>query len=409
MSIDFTGERVVPGQVDPDLWNEHIARYVYASSFCTGARVLDAGTGAGYGCATLADNARSVVGLDIAHDAVRFASAEYDRPNASWLQASLVALPFTGDAFDVVVAFEVIEHLADWRQFLQEARRVLRDGGVFLVSTPNKSFYAESREQSGPNPFHEYEFEYAEFRDALCEVFPYVHIVLENHSQCIVFDAGGGQDSDARMVEPGSVQDANFYLAVCSSASVEASSFVYVPRAANVLKERGDHIRRLEQELSTKNDWLAKAQSEHAELVAVHERQTHELRASNTWAEELNVKLKASADRVVALQGELDDQQQVALRTAREYQQHLDEAHRDLAARTEWARDLEMQAAECREQLAQCVALLDDAEATVVERTNWAQDLERQLVAAQSLLAGIRASRWVKLGRIIQVGPELPS
>ena len=45
MTIEFTGERVVPDRVDLDLWNEHIARYVFAKRFCAGARVLDAGTG----------------------------------------------------------------------------------------------------------------------------------------------------------------------------------------------------------------------------------------------------------------------------------------------------------------------------------------------------------------------------
>jgi hypothetical protein len=181
---------------------------------------------------------------------------------------------------------------------------------------------------------------------------------------------------------------------------------VYVPRAANVLKERAEHIRRLESELEIKNDWLAKAQSEHAELVALHEQQTQELKASNTWAAKLNENLKATADRVVALQDELDEQQRVALKTAQDYQAHLDETHRDLEARTRWARDLETQAKESSEQLTRCVALLDQAEATVVERTVWARDLQRQL---EEVRTAVRTSRWIKLGRIIRMGPELPS
>jgi hypothetical protein len=65
MNIEFTGERVVPGRVDPDLWNEHISRYVFAKQFCAGARVLDAGTGAGYGCSALAQHARLASALTL--------------------------------------------------------------------------------------------------------------------------------------------------------------------------------------------------------------------------------------------------------------------------------------------------------------------------------------------------------
>jgi SAM-dependent methyltransferase len=64
---EFTGERVIPGQVDVDLLNEHMARYTFAARLARGKRVLDAGCGAGYGSAELASQADSVtVGVDVA-------------------------------------------------------------------------------------------------------------------------------------------------------------------------------------------------------------------------------------------------------------------------------------------------------------------------------------------------------
>ena len=48
-----------------------------------------------------------------------------------------------------MVAFEVIEHLENWRGFLREARRVLAPTGQFIVSTPNKLYYTESRGARG--------------------------------------------------------------------------------------------------------------------------------------------------------------------------------------------------------------------------------------------------------------------
>ena len=45
---EFTGERVVPGQVNDDLWAEHISRYAFAARFAADRDVLDIGSGTGY-------------------------------------------------------------------------------------------------------------------------------------------------------------------------------------------------------------------------------------------------------------------------------------------------------------------------------------------------------------------------
>ena len=134
---EFTGERLIPGEVDIDLLNEHMARYHFAVRLARGKRVLDAGCGAGYGSAELADVAESVTGIDIAPEAIAFARAHYERPNLSFEEASCTGLPFGDASFDLVVAFEVIEHLEDWKGFLHEVRRVLAPSGQLIVSTPN--------------------------------------------------------------------------------------------------------------------------------------------------------------------------------------------------------------------------------------------------------------------------------
>jgi SAM-dependent methyltransferase len=46
-------------------------------------------------------------------------------------------LPFRDASFGLVVASEVIEHLGDGGPFLRECRRVLRPGGILLLTTPN--------------------------------------------------------------------------------------------------------------------------------------------------------------------------------------------------------------------------------------------------------------------------------
>ena len=78
---EFTGERLIPGQVDVDLLNEHLARYAFAARLAQGKRVLDLGCGAGYGSAELAKTAHWVTGVDIAAEAVDYARAAYRLPN----------------------------------------------------------------------------------------------------------------------------------------------------------------------------------------------------------------------------------------------------------------------------------------------------------------------------------------
>src|ERR1051325_2876469 len=85
---EFTGERVIPGQVDVDLLNVHLARYAFAARLARGKRVLDAGCGAGYGSAELARVALAVTGIDVAAEAVEFARENYRMPGLTFAQGS---------------------------------------------------------------------------------------------------------------------------------------------------------------------------------------------------------------------------------------------------------------------------------------------------------------------------------
>src|SRR5207245_2842 len=122
-----------------------------------------------------------------------------------------------------------------WRLLLAEARRVLHPEGVFLVSTPNKSYYAESRAAKGPNPFHAWEFEFADFREALAEFFPRVTILLQNRVEAFAFYPHATfLPVDARLdAARGSAEHANFFLALCAiDFAPEVRTFLYVPRAS---------------------------------------------------------------------------------------------------------------------------------------------------------------------------------
>ncbi|HYL78685.1 MAG TPA: methyltransferase domain-containing protein [Bryobacteraceae bacterium] len=462
--VEFTGERVIPGQVNDDLWSEHVARYAFARRYADGLRVLDAGCGTGYGAAELAQSAAEVVGVDVAPEAIEYAQASYPLPTVRFVMSSCTSVPFPQNSFELVVAFEVIEHLPDFRAFLNECGRVITPQGLFIVSSPNKRYYADSRAKEGPNPYHQHEFEPSEFVAELRRVFSNVRLLLQNRVESFAFHpASSFWPAEARIDGGGgSADDANFLIGMCSFGPLpEARSFVYVPKAANLLREREQHVQLLETQLARTKQWLADTQAERDTLLNFHRQLNEDLESRNRWAEKLTLELGEKGERVVALQNELVAQQQAGAAAVARYQAKvadLEEENRarvagyegkitelekenratvaayegkvaeleeENRARTEWAiatearlskeledqrRDLEAQGrdleARCRE-LAECVRLLDTAEATVTERTQWAQraEAQRQELAAQLNL--VRASRWLKLGRKLGLGPDV--
>jgi SAM-dependent methyltransferase len=394
--VEFTGERVIPGQVNVDLWSEHVARYAFARRYAQDKRVLDAGCGTGYGSAELAQSAAAVTGLDIAADAIEYARANYPIPGLRFVESSCTAVPFPAESFDLLVAFEVIEHLADYRAFLDETARVLAREGLFIVSSPNKRYYGTTRAETGPNPYHEHEFEADEFVRELERVFPNVRLLLQNRVEAFAFHpAVSFSLAEARIDRgDGDADDAHFFIALCSRAQLpEPKSFVYVPKAANMLRERELHVEALELQ-------LAEVKADRQALLDLFRRQTADLQESNQWAKRLDTDLKTAGERIVALQNEAAD-------LALEYQAQVDRMEQEDQVKTEWARkasaDLE---AKCQE-LAHCVGLLDRAEATVLERTIWAQTAEAQRAELAAQLEMIRVSRWVKMGRTVGLGPDL--
>ena len=411
---EFTGERVIPGQVDPDLWNEHFARYAFAVRLARGRRVLDIASGTGYGAAELAAVARSVTGIDIAEEAVRYASERFQRPNLTFQSATAESLPFPDQSFDLIVAFEVIEHLTDFRALLSEARRLLAPGAQFIVSTPNRLYYEESRRLSGPNPFHTHEFEFDEFRRELAQVFPHVSFFLQNHSDTIVFQPLEDSSSAEVRTEPSACKadESHFFLAVCAlSPQIGSPTFVYIPAVANILRERERHIALLESELGQKTEWLEKSIRDHNELVQQHRSQTAELEKRNRWADQLNQELQQTGERVLQLQDELSAEQKAARESIDLYENKISEMDLDLKAKTQWALDTEKRltgelASKC-EELAKCVEVLHETEAILEERTRWALSLQRQIEGLQVQLGSVAASRWYRMGRTLGLGPEL--
>jgi len=404
---EFTGERVIPGEVDEDLWNEHFSRYAFASRLARRKRVLDAGCGSGYGSAELARWAGSVVGVDVSPDALAYARAHYPLMNLYFAQGSCVELPFAAETFDLVVAFEVIEHLENWRGLLLETRRLLAPGGQCILSTPNKDYYGHSRGKTGANPYHRREFTFPEFRDELRAVFPHVSLFLQNHAEGFVFQPAKTFSASEARVESGAggPEESHFFVAVCAlSHQTGAPTFLYIPRAANILRERERHIERLDEEIGLKNQTITELAEARDKLIEMFRRLKDELEEHNRWAEQLNQKLEDAGTAIGQLQRELEEQ-------ARGYETKIAELEEDNRIKADWAiqteRRLTKELADKCQELAECVEALHNVEKTLEERTEWAQNLDSQVRDLEASLGQVRASRWVRLGNAFGVGPRL--
>ena len=171
--MKFTGERAIPHKTKKSIMNEHLERYKFAKAFIKNKKVLDIACGVGYGSEILKENAKEIYGGDISKEAIEFAKENYPGINFSVMDATKI--PFKDNSFDAIVSFETIEHFKEYKQFIKEVERVLKKGGLFICSSPNKDITSPFRKKPG-NPFHTQEFKVEEFKTMMENSFKNIKI-----------------------------------------------------------------------------------------------------------------------------------------------------------------------------------------------------------------------------------------
>lgn len=175
-ALEWTGERLTTathGQVEI----EHLHRYFLARHLCRGRDVLDVASGEGYGSALLAQTAGSVIGVEMSEQTVAHSIAAYTAPNLRFIQGDARNIPLGDASVDVVVSFETLEHFFEHDRFIAEVRRVLRPGGLLILSSPERDIYSPLG--SDANPYHARELTRAEFETLVQPAFTHMKILLQ--------------------------------------------------------------------------------------------------------------------------------------------------------------------------------------------------------------------------------------
>lgn len=163
---------------DRVLLMSHLCAYQAASPFARQKRVLEIGCGTGYGAFYLGHVAREVIAIDLDQGIIERASRLFRRANVRYVPMGGTRLAFRDRTFDLVGAFQVIEHLPEHElaMFLNEVARVLTPEGVFVVSTLNLDHNRKGKADYQKPGFHVKEFTPDEFRALLQKVFSIVEV-----------------------------------------------------------------------------------------------------------------------------------------------------------------------------------------------------------------------------------------
>jgi SAM-dependent methyltransferase len=140
--LSKTSERLIPMTMksaeDHLLYLRHLFAYELAKQeIPAGSTVLEVGSGEGYGTSLLSQHVMRITGLDVDQGVIDHATEKYGSGNCSFSVYDGNRIPFEAGTFDAVVSFQVIEHVREDRNYILEIHRVLKKGGILVLTTPN--------------------------------------------------------------------------------------------------------------------------------------------------------------------------------------------------------------------------------------------------------------------------------
>jgi ubiquinone/menaquinone biosynthesis C-methylase UbiE len=197
-------ESLKPPEFSVPVFAKDLMHYLLAEDLAIGKKVLDAGCGRGYGSYHLSvKGANKVIGVDASDERLATAKKYFSSPNLDFLVMDATAMEFPDSAFDLVVSFEVLEHLpaSSTQRFMEEIARVLKADGKFAISTPNRDVYSLGSKIS-ETPGHINELSATEFVQLMKQYFEkcdfYYQFKYEKHQLDLMKERKSAVDNGVR-------------------------------------------------------------------------------------------------------------------------------------------------------------------------------------------------------------------
>ena len=231
--MKVTGERFVPGKMFKHSEIEHMHRYTAVAPLLKGKVVLDAACGTGYGSNMLAREAERVCGIDISQEAIAYANENFGATeNVEYQIGDITHIPYPESTFDVVVSFETIEHVNEKLQylFLKEIKRVLKEDGILIMSTPNKEIYT-IQQGNQATEWHVKEFLEEEYHDFIQSEFQYVKYIQQyiSHASYLTDET----ENEVALYNSQKDKKGKFIIAIASDSEIpdkfQLNSVYYYP------------------------------------------------------------------------------------------------------------------------------------------------------------------------------------
>ena len=131
-------------------------RYGYCNLYIKGKTVLDIPCGTGWGTSLLKGASR-ITGIDISEEAITYAREHYERSDRRYVTGAMESIPLQENDVEVLICLEGFEHVTQTvgKLFIEEAKRVLIDGGVLIMTCP----VLNERGETTGNPYHLCEYD----------------------------------------------------------------------------------------------------------------------------------------------------------------------------------------------------------------------------------------------------------
>lgn len=144
--------------------HQRLLKAYYLAEDFVGGDLLEIGCGEGRGIAMLKDKVGSFTAIDKIEQVIESLSEQF--PDVKFIQDNIPPLNKVEDnTYDVIITFQVIEHIKNDKLFLQEIHRVLKPGGKALITTPN------IKKTLTRNPWHIREYTAKELKDLAGQIF----------------------------------------------------------------------------------------------------------------------------------------------------------------------------------------------------------------------------------------------